>query len=164
MTESRINYLPQLDSAVAYLLKQEPVVARIRDLRTALQQSDETFVWAVFDLTTLPAGLPDCIRSGWIFVLKKDIPSGSHFHPNSVQHMVLIEGRGRSHIGGAWQRMVPFGASGHPPEAAWSIIDLGVPHEFFPEGGDMVVVSFHTCPAEELEEISTQSGHQRRYC
>ena len=42
-------------------------------------------------------------------------------------------------------------------------IGEGVPHEFFPEGEDMVVVSFHTCAAHELEEVACETGESRLY-
>ena len=45
----------------------------------------------------------------------------------------------------------------------WYVIGEGVPHEFFPEGEDMAVVSFHTCAAEELEEVASGSGARRIY-
>ena len=32
-----------------------------------------------------------------------------------------------------------------------------------PEGEDMVVVSFHTCEANELEEVSCETGEKRMY-
>jgi len=43
------------------------------------------------------------------------------------------------------------------------VIPEGVPHEFFPAGRDVVVVSFHTCDSDELEEISCDSGAARNY-
>jgi hypothetical protein len=45
----------------------------------------------------------------------------------------------------------------------WYVIHEGVPHEFFPSGTDVVVVSFHTCASDELEEISCDSGATRNY-
>jgi hypothetical protein len=43
------------------------------------------------------------------------------------------------------------------------VIGEGVPHEFFPEETEMVVVSFHTCDARELEEIELKAGVKRLY-
>lgn len=160
----KIDYLDQLEAAVEYLAKDESVKARIRRLKEDLAASPETFTWATIELAAIPRPLPACIRSAWIFVLRQEVASGCHFHPDSVQHMLLLEGAGRSHIGGAWRPMVRYGTPGQPPEAAWSIIDRGVPHEFLPEGGDMVVISFHTSPANELDEVSCDSGRQRHYC
>jgi hypothetical protein len=35
-----------------------------------------------------------------------------------------------------------------------------VPHEFFPEKENLVVVSFHTCEASELKEVSCETGEK----
>ena len=107
--------------------------------------------------------LPERIKSGWVFVLKKDVPSGCHYHPNSVQHMVMIEGQGQSSVGNLRKEMVRFGTPGQPPETVWYVINEGVHHEFFPEETEMVVVSFHTCEARELEEVACGSGAERLY-
>jgi len=77
--------------------------------------------------------------------------------------MVMIRGQGTSAVGGVRKRMLRFGAAGASPADTWFVIDEGVPHEFFPEGEDMVVVSFHTCDAEELEEIAWGTGTSRVY-
>jgi hypothetical protein len=45
----------------------------------------------------------------------------------------------------------------------WYVIGEGVPHEFFPEQEEMIVVSFHTCEANELEEVACETGGKRLY-
>src|SRR5262249_11992816 len=127
-----------------------------------LGKSSEPFVWAAIDL---PSAIrrPDKIRSSWIFVLKKDVPSGCHYHPNSIQHMVMIEGEGTSKVGAIEREMKRFGEPGYSLDDIWYVIPEGVPHEFFPKGSGMVVVSFHTCVSDELEEISCDSGAARIY-
>ena len=77
--------------------------------------------------------------------------------------MVMIEGQGQSSIGNLRKEMVRFGTPDQPPETVWYVIDAGVPHEFFPEDEEMVVVSFHTCEARELEEVACGSGAERLY-
>ena len=49
------------------------------------------------------------------------------------------------------------------PSDKWVVIDENVPHEFFPEKENMVVISFHTCDANELEEIGCTTGEKRLY-
>jgi hypothetical protein len=95
--------------------------------------------------------------------LKRDVPSGCHYHPNSVQHMVMIEGQGQSSVGNLRREMIRFGTPDQPLETVWYVINEGVPHEFFPEETEMIVVSFHTCEARELEEIACGSGGARLY-
>ncbi|HLW74949.1 MAG TPA: hypothetical protein VKT74_07770 [Gammaproteobacteria bacterium] len=159
----QVSYLDSLDRAVAVLLKQAPIRESIARLKGELQTSPEPFVWATLDCQPLAGILPPQILSAWIFVLRRDVWSGAHFHPNSIQHMVVVEGRGRSKIAGEESLMLPYGTPGHPPEAAWQVIEKKVTHEFLPEAADMVVISFHTCAPDELLEIESGTGHARVY-
>lgn len=157
------NELRKLNDAVGSLLEQETVLEVMRKLKDENARSPEPFVWAVLDLSSIRCELPENIKSCWVFVLKKGVPSGCHYHPNSVQHMVMVEGQGESNVAGVRKRMVRFGSANHSPDEIWYVIPEGVPHEFFPEARDMVVISFHTCAAEELEEVSCQTGGSRLY-
>ena len=154
------DLLRLLNDAVAEIVARPAIQRVVDDLKTQLQRTSEPFVWSTIDLQSLTSLLPDNIRSGWIFVLKKDVSSGCHYHPNSVQHMVMIEGEGTSKVGNVLGEMKQFGGA---LEETWYVIPEGVPHEFFPRGRDVVVVSFHTCDSEELEEISCDSGATRNY-
>ena len=156
-------YLPQLNEAVAELITRPTIHDVVDMLKQQLPHTPEPFVWSTIDLQSITVRLPDKIRSGWIFVLKKDVPSGCHYHPNSIQHMVMIEGEGSSKIGAVSRQMKRFGEPDCPLDDIWYVIPEGVPHEFFPTERDMVVVSFHTCESDELTEISCDSGAKREY-
>lgn len=158
-----IEYLPQLNEAVAQLIARPEIQSLVDSLKKQLPQTSEPFVWSAIDLRSITSRLPDNIRSGWIFVLKKDEPSGCHYHPNSIQHMVMVEGDGTSKIGVNSRQMKLFGDPDSSLDDIWYVIPEGMPHEFFPSGRDMVVLSFHTCASEELEEISCDSGATRSY-
>jgi hypothetical protein len=157
------GYLQQLNDAVADLVTRPSIRSVINDLKEQLPHTSEPFVWSTIDLESLTTPLSDDIKSAWIFVLKKEVPSGCHYHPNSIQHMVMIEGAGMSKVGTTSGRMKLFDAQGSRLEETWYVIPEGVPHEFFPEGRNVVVMSFHTCDANELEEISCDSGASRNY-
>ena len=135
----------------------------ISRLKQEIGRKDDPFVWSVIDQACISAQLPRNIKSTWIFVLKEGVPSGSHYHSNNVQHMVVVEGRGQSNVGGQSRRMIEFGSPDHSPEDIWFVIEEGEEHEFLPKWGDMVVISFHTCEAHELEEIACGTGQSRRY-
>ena len=158
-----LNDLKKLNAAVESLVRQESFPRAVERLRLELNGSPEPFVWSTVDLDTLGVALPPSIKSGWIFLLRSDVPSGCHYHPNSVQHMVVLNGQGRSKVGAVERPMIPFGRAGHSIEEKWYVIEEGVPHEFFPEGEHMTVVSFHTCAAFELEEIACGNGNSRKY-
>ena len=158
-----LNDLKKLNAAVESLVRQESFPRAVERLRLELNGSPEPFVWSTVDLDTLGVALPPSIKSGWIFLLRSDVPSGCHYHPNSVQHMVVLNGQGRSKVGAVERPMIPFGRAGHSIEEKWYVIEEGVPHEFFPEGEHMTVVSFHTCAAFDLEEIACGNGNSRKY-
>ena len=158
-----LNHLKKLNAAVESLVRQESFPRAVERLRLELNGSPEPFVWSTVDLDTLGVALPASIKSGWIFLLRSDVPSGCHYHPNSVQHMVVLNGQGRSKVGAVERPMIPFGRAGHSIEEKWYVIEEGVPHEFFPEGEHMTVVSFHTCAAFDLEEIACGNGNSRKY-
>lgn len=155
--------LEKLHAAVECLLQQNSFARDNEHLSVKLHASPEPFVWRTIVLNTIPMALPSNIKSCWVFVLKRDVASGSHYHPNSIQHMVAINGHGRSIIGGVEQLIIPVTSAQHSIEEKWHIIGKEVPHEFFPEGEDMVVVSFHTCESSELEEVAVESGSTRLY-
>ncbi len=163
LTKMNAEYLQNLNDAVEQIVRQKPFWEMVERLKKELSYSEEPFVWSVIGLDSVNCALPERIKSGWVFVLKRDVPSGCHYHPNSVQHMVMIEGQGQSSVGNLRKEMVRFGTSGQPLETVWYVINEGVPHEFFPEETEMVVVSFHTCEARELEEVVCGSGAERLY-
>lgn len=154
--------LEKLTAAVEFLIDQKSILETIDRLSQEIDHSPEPFVWSVIDLTSIGRPLPERIKSGWIFVLKKNVSSGCHYHPNSIQHMATITGQGMSKVAGEYKRLVQFGSDVSPVEK-WVVIDENVPHEFFPENENMVVVSFHTCEAEELEEVGCETGQKRLY-
>jgi hypothetical protein len=163
LTNMNADYLQNLNDAVEQIVKQKTFSEMVEELKKDLNYTEEPFVWSVVDLGAVNCALPEQIKSSWVFVLKRDVPSGCHYHPNSVQHMVMIEGQGQSSVGNLRKEMVRFGTPGQPPETVWYVINEGVPHEFFPEETEMVVVSFHTCEARELEEVACGSGAERLY-
>jgi hypothetical protein len=154
--------LQKLNNAVRLLVNQDTFAQAVDELSQAVVHSPEPFVWSVVDLNSIEGELPDEIKSCWIFVLKKNVPSGCHYHPNSVQHMVMIKGQGTSKVGEKSGRMLGFG-SPNALEDVWYVIGKGVPHEFFPEREDMTVVSFHTCEADKLEEVACETSEKRFY-
>ena len=157
------NDLEKLNTAVEFLIRQKTFLDTIEQLSEEINHCEERFVWSVIDPNSIAPGLPQCIKSCWIFVLKKDVSSGCHYHPNSIQHMVTIKGRGLSRVAVISKRMVEFGSSNDSLVDKWYVIGKGVAHEFFPEEEDMIVLSFHTCEANELVEIACETGEKRRY-
>lgn len=158
-----LNDLKKLNTAANLLVNQEAFPETIEQLSEEVRRSQEPFAWSVIDPKSIGVELPEGIKSCWVFVLKEGVSSGCHYHPNSIQHMVAVRGQGVSKVGGTTKRMVRLGSPDASLTDIWYVIDEGVPHEFLPEGEEMVVVSFHTCEAHELEEVACETGQSRLY-
>ena len=76
--------------------------------------------------------------------------------------MVMIKGQGTSKVAEKSKQILQFG-SVDELEDVWYLIGKGVPHEFVPENEDMTVVSFHSCEADQLEEVACDTGERRLY-
>lgn len=158
----KIGYLDELNSVVKILLKDYAIKLAIKNLKLKTRETSEPFIWSVIDINSHHQNLPPNIKSVWIFVLKKGASSIAHYHPNSTQHTVMIEGKGKVRIKDHMKDLKTFDSSSSTEKDIWCIIDKNVPHEFFPTE-DMVVISFHTCLPDELIEIKCESGEKRKY-
>ena len=153
------NYLKELDTTVKILLEDSAAKEIITNLKSQIQKSSEPFVWGTIE--TLPRyRLPSEFKSIWIFVLKRNAPSIAHYHPNSIQHTIMVEGKGKAKIGNQYKKLKLFNPL---DKESWCIIGQNAPHEFFPEEREMVVISFHTCLGSELIEIKWDGGEKRLY-
>lgn len=153
--------LPKLTALVKEILKNRKVLGIIDDLKAQLLETNEPFLW-----TTLPENLigeswPAGIRSAWIFVLRPHYNTSPHYHPNSIQHTAVAEGEGRAKIGDKQVKLELFDPA--DPQPIWYVIEKGVSHEFVTGKSPVVVVSFHTCAADELVEVEEESGRTRLY-
>ena len=147
-----------------------PVVDRVS---AALSQKPEALMtWEPIPLDIFGEGLPQEIRSGWIFVLRAGADTGAERHPNSHQRMMTLRGTGDMKVralhgesltepaSSMWESNVLVSEPGAPLERRWISIPPNVWHRpVVGKDADWVVVSFHTVPAEELiEEKLDESG------
>ena len=155
--------ITELHAVVRHLQRQQWFAHTLERLHEELERaSAEPFVRSVLAPEQIAVALPPEIRSCWIFLLRDGTPSGRHYHPNSIQHMIALNGCGEAHVGDAHREMLSIDARAALVDM-WFVIERGEPHEFLPRGEHMVVVSFHTCAADELEEIACGSGGSRHY-
>jgi mannose-6-phosphate isomerase-like protein (cupin superfamily) len=155
MTDPPLDMTGQLGStlrALDTLIEGElgPLITEATDAaRNLLATSREPFGWRFIDLDA--GHLPDGIRSGAIFVL----PAGTtpaHHHPNSVQHMRVLTGQGVVTLRPAQHEPARYGVGRERP---WLVIPQGVVHQFeIPPEAELVVLSFHTVPEEDLLEVT----------
>ena len=153
--------LSKLNSLVKAMLRNLSISGIIEKLKAQLLDGNEPFVWATLPHPLIGEEFPTSIRSAWIFVLRPDYHISSHYHPNSAQYTVVIEGSGWAKIGSQEVELQAFDP--HNPQPFWYVIGKSVPHEFVTRDSPVAVISFHTCPAGELVEIETKSGSRRLY-
>jgi hypothetical protein len=149
----------------------EPIVDRVRvDLS---RKSKALMTWEPVSLRIFRDGLPDSLRSAWIFVLRAGADTGAERHPNSHQRMLTFSGtgdmridvkRGRNEVATEsdidWESNILVSDSRAPLERRWISIPQNVWHRpVIPKGEDWAVVSFHTVPAVEL--IEERPGAER---
>ena len=147
-----------------------PIVERVRaDLA---RKPDALMTWEPVPLETFGA-LPPPIESAWVFVLRAGADTGAERHPNSHQRMMTFAGTGDMKIDAkgipndveaeseiAWRSHVLASEPNAPLERRWISIPKNIWHRpVIPKGGDWVVVSFHTVPAEELIEERPGAKH-----
>jgi mannose-6-phosphate isomerase-like protein (cupin superfamily) len=160
MTDSELDLTTQLGSTLSALdaLTEGELRLQIAEAvdvaRRMLATSREPFGWRFIDLG--PRELPDGIRSGAVFVLPAGTTPPGHHHPNSIQHMRVLAGRAVVTLQSreSMARHDP-GRYGVGTERPWLVIPRGVVHqlEVLPEA-ELVVLSFHTVPEEDLLEVS----------
>jgi hypothetical protein len=126
--------------------------------------------WETVPLSTFDPGLPETIRSSWVFILRDGAVTGAERHPNSVQRTLSWRGAGdlMTRTGDRWTspRLASDGSA--PLGRRWITIPAGTWHQVVVRGGHWVVLSFHTVPAEDLIEErprgdAPETSHRRRY-
>jgi len=167
MTDRLVDLTPHMGSrlrALDALIEGElrPLIDEAVDAaRRMLVTSQEPFGWQFIDVGS--GDLPDGIRSVVVFVLPAGTCPPGHHHPNSTQHMRVLAGQAtvtlRSTGSPAHHDPVRYGVGAQAP---WLVIPQSVVHELeVLPGEELVVLSFHTVPQEDLLEVS--SAGERTY-
>src|SRR5438270_10428380 len=157
--------------------KVQAVVDRVR--AELARNSEAVMAWEPIPLEAFGRGLPQGIRSGWIFILRAGADTGPERHPNSHQRMMTLEGSGDMRTesekeevriknekkGIEWQSNFLISDPDAPLERRWISIPPNTWHRpVVGKDAHWVVVSFHTVPAEELieEKLDEAGGGTRR--
>jgi quercetin dioxygenase-like cupin family protein len=138
-------------------------VSQVRDVVQELTESvlkgKEPFLGKPLPRELVHGRFPPGIESAWVFVLKPKTRTPAHRHPNSVQHMAVIDGGGLYFIGGRSDYLQPFDPA-FPIKSIY-VIPQNTPHAFEPGHEPLVVMSFHTVSAESLIEEEVESERVR---
>jgi len=126
--------------------------------------------WEPIPLSIYGTGLPDFIRSSWVFILRAGATTGAERHPNSRQRVVAYRGSGDLQVRqeDEWKSNLLVDDFEAPLLARWLSIPINEWHQAVVPGRDWVVVSFHTVLAAELIEERPDSANpvqttRRRY-
>jgi hypothetical protein len=126
--------------------------------------------WEPVPLDTYGKGLPDTIRSSWVFIVRAQAESGAERHPNSHQYMMSYRGTGDLQVmtGEKWESNLLVADAEKGIEKRWVSIPPYTWHQAVTAKENWVVVSFHTAPEDELMEerpdpTDTQLTRQRLY-
>lgn len=146
----------------------DPIASRVEaQLNT---NSTAPLAWESVPLGTYTNGLPDFIRSSWVFVLRGNNASGAERHPNSYQRVMSYRGDGDFQIRPAddWESHYLTSDLEAPLLSRWASIPTNTWHQAVVTGSHWVVVSFHTVLDDELIEERPDSTdveltQQRRY-
>lgn len=158
MTTYRIQKLANL---VDGWRKVSPVRAIVDELTRRVMTGKEPFLGMPLPDELVHGRMPPGIESAWIFVLRPKTKSPPHKHPISTQHMAVIGGNGAFEIGKKRDYLQPFDPA-FPVKSVY-VIPPNTPHSFDPGHEPLVLMSFHTVPADQLVEIEVESGRRRKY-
>jgi hypothetical protein len=121
---------------------------------TLLASSAAQMAWETVPLSTFDPGLPEAIRSGWVFILRDGAVTGAERHPNSRQRTLSWRGSGdlMTRSDDRWTSHRLTSDERAALEKRWISIPAGTWHQVAVRGGHWVVLSFHTALAEDLIE------------
>jgi mannose-6-phosphate isomerase-like protein (cupin superfamily) len=158
MTTFRIQ---KLHALVGGLKETTLVRDLVRDLEAKMKASGKPFEGAPMPVGLIADRLPPGILSAWVFVLRPRTPTPAHQHPNSIQHMAVIQGGGLGLIGTKQFVLQPYDPAF--PERSVYVIPAGTAHAFEAGNEILAVMSFHTVSAEDLVEVEVDTGISRTY-
>jgi hypothetical protein len=128
--------------------------------------------WEVVPLDIFRGGLPESIRSCWVFVIRAGAATGAERHPNSHQRSFSLIGNGTFELrdGAEWRAHSLSSAERVSLEQRWVSIPPSTWHRLVVGPESWGMLSFHTVAAEELIEekpVDTNDldgeTHQERY-
>lgn len=110
--------------------------------------------WETVPLALFDPGLPETIRSIWVFTLRGGVATGAERHPNSHQRTLSWLGAGdlQTMRDGRWRSHRLVSDADAPAARRWISIPPNTWHQVIVRGGHWTVLSFHTAPADELVE------------
>jgi hypothetical protein len=126
-------------------------------LQRVLQQLDastDLMAWETLPLSAFAGGLPENIRSCWIFVIRAGAATGPERHPNSHQRSLSLIGSGTFELraGTVWHSHLLKSTDRASVEQRWVSIPPSTWHRLFVGSKAWGMLSFHTVAPNALIE------------
>lgn len=141
------------------IVRRESAKAVIDSLVPRVEQklkkdSEALLAWETVPLDTYGKGLPDIIRSSWVFIVRAQTKSGAERHPNSHQYMMSYRGTGDLQVrkDERWDSNLLVSDPEKGIENRWVSVPPYTWHQAVAPKKNWVVVSFHTALEDELIE------------
>jgi hypothetical protein len=143
-----LNEVVRSDSAVA------TITETLRRVVEHLNTSTKLMAWEVVPVSAFATGLPENIRSSWIFVIRAGAATGAERHPNSHQRSFSLIGSGtfELRVGNNWHPHPLKSTNRASIEQRWVSIPPSTWHRLFGGSGAWGMLSFHTVAPEALIE------------
>lgn len=154
-SEEDMNIIKELDNIVRDSLVKELVNSFTKKAEEKLRQNPESDIqWLSIPFGLFEGRLPDCIKSGWVFVIRKGVATDPERHPESRQRMMSYKGSGdmQTWDGKRWLSRNMVSNEEEPLGKRWISIPQNEFHYAVTKEVNWVVVSFHTVNANELVE------------
>jgi hypothetical protein len=147
-----LSLLDQLVRRPAVRSSIDEAIVRLERLLRA--DAGAQMAWETLPLSLFDPGLPESIRSSWVFILRAGAVTGAERHPNSHQRTLSYRGAGvaQTHEDGRWRNRRLVSDPEAPIDKRWASIPINTWHQWEVSGGHWAVISFHTVPAEQLIE------------
>ncbi len=163
-----LTVLDQLVRRPAVRTSIDEAIVRLEELLRA--DPGAQMAWETLPLSLFDPGLPETIRSSWVFILRGGAVTGAERHPNSHQRTLSYRGAGdfQTKKEGRWRSHALVSDPKAPIAKRWVSIPVNTWHQVVVRGGHWTVVSFHTAPSEELIEErpgrdEARAGSRRLY-
>ena len=145
--ELRLSLAARLSDAAVQSSLDGIAESLLAELHSDPAQPKSTF--SPIPLSLYGGGLPDEIRSSWVFALHRGMAHPPERHPNSIQRMFALNQPGCFEC---WDSDRWITSELIPGDAGLSI-PVDIWHRMPAQDRDWAVASFHTAAADELIEI-----------
>jgi hypothetical protein len=141
-----------LNEAVGTGTVRETLAEALQRVSQQLRATAAVMAWEVVPLDTFKGGLPESIRSCWIFVIRGGAATGAERHPNSHQRSMSLIGNGTFELYDGTKWCAHALSTSKRVEQRWVSIPPSTWHRLFVGPEPWGMVSFHTVASEELIE------------